>query len=157
MFWQCPIPEHQGRYPEPIRQTVRWEGNVAYCTTEGCGNSSAATPPLVAASPVPPVVPDKPALDYPPAFGGCSCACHVMPVDHVRACCWPEANASVPAVTEHEAATEALALALWADRCIYEVFKDIGPYAEDRQRAENLFAHLRSAGFLLVRDHTKET
>jgi hypothetical protein len=40
-FWMCPIEEHAHRYPEPIRETVRWIDNVAHCMEPGCGRTSA--------------------------------------------------------------------------------------------------------------------
>lgn len=40
-FWTCPI-EHP---PWPPRVTVRWEGDVAYCTEPGCGRTSAEPAP----------------------------------------------------------------------------------------------------------------
>src|SRR4051794_36613964 len=30
-FWICPIEEHHHSYPEPLRETVRWVDNIAYC------------------------------------------------------------------------------------------------------------------------------
>lgn len=36
-FWRCPV-EHPR---EPLRETVRWIGDVAHCTEPGCGQTSA--------------------------------------------------------------------------------------------------------------------
>jgi hypothetical protein len=166
------------------------------------GYSDDATPPLVAASPVPPVVPDSEVLDHcrcadvsmaadpdcvihgssgsgvvpdKPALAPEKCpVCFGTGVQHCgmsgancRAgddgpggnCGQPCAcrNASVPAVTDDEAATihEVVANGLHAEACAYD-----HPRSECKwfyeSAAREVIAALRSAGFLIVH-HTKET
>lgn len=38
-FWMCPVAGH-GEGP-PLRETVRWIGDVAHCMEPGCGRTSA--------------------------------------------------------------------------------------------------------------------
>jgi hypothetical protein len=163
------------------------------------GYSDDATPPLVAASPVPPVVPDSEVLDHcrcadvsmaadpdcvihgssgsgvvpdKPALAPEKCpVCFGTGVQHCgmsgancRAgddgpggnCGQPCAcrNASVPAVTDDEAATDwpLIAAFLTATHGIPEDSQD----DDDRGWAIEAIAGLRSAGFLIVH-HTKET
>lgn len=36
-FWQCPVEEHAERKGEV---TVRWDGDTAHCTADGCPRTS---------------------------------------------------------------------------------------------------------------------
>lgn len=47
-FWTCPD-GHSERAPDaPLRQTVEWRGDVAYCLEPGCGRTSADSPREIA-------------------------------------------------------------------------------------------------------------